>query len=67
MKRQIRISDTHFKYLGELSKDLGLKNSELLGAAISILRTLNKNKATGLKVLVDDKEIEMLLSVDFSK
>jgi len=67
VKRQIRISDTHYKELCELADDLGLKNSELLGAAISILRALRKNKATGLKVVSGDRELEMLLSVDMSK
>ena len=64
-KRQIRISDTHFKALEALSVDMGLKKSEIMGLSISLLKTLRTNKAKVLKVVTsEDKEIEIMLPVD---
>ena len=65
MKRQIRISDTHFKELDRLSEDMGLKKSETLGISLSILRSLRDNGAKSLKIITEDgSEIEILLPLD---
>lgn len=65
MKRQIRISDTHFKELDRLSEDMGLKKSETLGISLSILGSLRNHGAKLLKIITDDgNEIEILLPLD---
>lgn len=65
MKRQIRISDTHFKELDKLSEDMGLKKSEILGISLSILSNLRDSGARSLKVITENgNEIEILLPLD---
>ena len=67
MKKQIRISDSHFNELESLSADLGLQRAEILGIAIGFLRALRSNKAKSIKVFTSDgKEVEMVLPVDMS-
>jgi len=64
-KRQIRISDTHFKELEKLSADMGLKKAEIMGLSISLLKSLRTSKAKSLRVVTSDgKEIEVMLPVD---
>ena len=66
-KRQIRISDTHFKELESLSADMGLKKAEIMGISISLLKSLRSNKAKSLKVVTaDGEEIEIMLLVDIT-
>jgi len=66
-KRQIRISDTHFNELGGLSDDLGLKKSEIIGLAISMLKSLRKYRAKKIVITTDtDKEIEVMIPVDIN-
>ena len=66
-KRQIRISDTHFKELEGLAIDMGLKKAEIMGLSISLLKSLRTHKAKGLRVTTPDgKEIEIMLPVDIT-
>ena len=66
-KRQIRISDTHFKELESLCVDLGLKKAEVMGLALSLLRSLKTQKAKSLKVTKPNgEEVEIALLADLT-
>lgn len=67
MKKQIRISEKHFKELDNISKDLGMKKSEVLGLALGLLRSIKGNNVKSLKMLTNEgKEIDVVLSVDLT-
>lgn len=67
MSKQMRVSDNQFSEIGRLADDLGIKRSELLNLAIGLVRTIRGQKATSVKIVNKDKEVEVLLPVDMSE
>lgn len=66
-KKQITVSDTHFKELCAMSDDLKLKRYDVIGLALGILAMLRANKAKSIKIVSSDgSEQEMILQVDIS-
>lgn len=61
--KQMRISDVHYKVLGQLSNDLGISRAELLGNAIGLIKKLMDNNATSVKIICNGEEKELLLTL----
>lgn len=63
MSKQIRVSDGHYKALGDMSKELKITRVEILGHAIGLIRKLVDNNATGVKMICGEEEKELLITL----
>lgn len=66
MSKQMRVSDTQFEEIGKLAVDLGVKRTEILNLAVGILKVMRNQRAIGIKIITDEKEVEMVLPMDMN-
>lgn len=63
MSKQIRVSDSHYKALGDMSKELKITRVEILANAIGLIKKMVDNNATSVKMICGDEEKELLITL----